>query len=281
MATPFVTGAAALLWSKHPSATVASVKDALLRSVDQIPAFASTTFSGGRLNLANALQTIDATPPTVSFIAGALSNPFQLSPTFSIGWSADDGSGTGVKNFDVRYERANYNSGFGPWTNWKTSSTSTGAPFPGVVGYSYCFEVRARDNVLNTSAWSAPRCTALPVNDTTLSAGGGWTRIKSSTRYLGDDTYSATKGATLTLANANWRRIDLVVSVCNGCGSVVVFSGSTSLGTFSTDAPSFGTRHLIFVRSSSHVSGPLTITIRISSPSGHAVMIEGLGLLRY
>ena len=281
MATPMVTGAAGLLWAAHPNATAAGVKDAILRSVDLVPAFANKTVTGGRLNAAQALQMIDATPPTVSFKAGALSNPFQLSPTFSIGWSADDGTGRGVKDYSVRYEKANYNGGFGPWTNWKTNVTGTGAPFPGAVGYSYCFEVRARDNVLNTSAWSAPKCTAIPVNDTTLTAGAGWSRIKSSTRYLGDDTYSASKGATLTLANAYWRRIDLVVSVCSGCGSVAVYSGSTSLGIFSTNAPSFGTRHLLFVGSSSHVNGPVTITIRVTSASGHAVMIEGLGLLRY
>jgi subtilisin family serine protease len=282
MATPFVSGAAALLWAKYPNATVAGVKDAILKSVDKLPAFATTTVSGGRLDANSALQMIDATPPTgVGFTAGSLSNPFQLSPTFSIGWTATDGTGTGVKSYDVRYERAPYNGRFGPWTTWKAGTSGTGAPFPGNVGYSYCFEVRARDNVMNLSGWSPPRCTEIPVNDTTLAAGPGWKRIKSSTRYLGDDTYSATKGATLTLGNVYWRQIDLVVSVCPGCGSVAVYSGSTYLGTFSTNASTFATRHLLLVRGSTHVNGPVTITIRIASPSSHAVMIEGLGLLQY
>ena len=282
MATPMVSGAAGLLWSAHPNATVAGVKDALLRSVDQLPAFASTTSSGGRLNVASALQTIDAVAPTgVGFTPGPLSSPFQLSPSFSIGWTATDGTGTGVKSYDVRYRRARYTGTFGAWITWKSSTTATTASFPGAVGSSYCFEVRARDKVLNTSAWSAPRCTELPVNDTSLSAGPGWSRLKSSSTYLGDYTYSTTRFATLTLANAYWRQIDLVVSVCSGCGSVAVFSGSTNLGTFSTNASSSGSRHLVVVRGSTRVNGPVTITIRIVSPSTHPVRIEGLGLLQY
>ena len=267
MATPFVTGAAALLWAKYPSASVTSVKDAILRSADDLPAFATTTFSGGRLNAQHALQMIDVTPPTgVGFTGTGIASAYQLAPSFGLGWTATD-SGTGVKSFDVRYERAPYNGGFGPWTTWRSGVTSSGGTFGSAPGYSYCFEVRARDNVLNTSAWSAPRCTNFPVNDTQLKASSGWSRVKSATRYLGDDTYSATKGATLTLANADWRRMDLVVSVCKGCGSVAVYSGSTYLGTFSTNAPSFGTRRLVFVRSSGHVNGPATITIRVVSPS--------------
>src|SRR5579864_2137658 len=280
MASPMVAGAAALLWAAHPNATVAGVKEAILQGVDQLPAFASTTFSGGRLNVDKALQIIDATPPT----GVALTNPtasFQLATTFSVDWTATDGTGTGVKNFDVRYERAPYNGHFTPWATWKSNYTGTGAPFPGSAGNTYCFEVRARDNVGNLSNWTGARCTDVPVNDTALTAGPGWSRVKSSTRYLGDDTYSATKGATLTLASSFFRRMDLVVSVCNGCGSVAVFFGSTSLGTFSLNSTTFQTRQLVFVHSYSHISGPQTVTIRIVSPSGHPVMIEGLGLLDY
>ena len=281
MASPMVAGAASLLFAAHPTTSVAAVKAALLQGVDPLPAFATTTFSGGRLNIDKALQVIDATPPTgVALTGTGIASPYQLASSFGLGWTATD-PGSGVKSFDVRYERAPYNGGFGPWTTWKSGVTTAGATFGSAPGYSFCLEVRARDNFGNVSGWTAPRCTDFPVNDTQLSAGAGWSRIKSSTRYLGDDTYTASKGATLTLANAQWRRMDLVVSVCNGCGSVAVFSGKTLLGTFSTNSPSFGTRHLVLVQASGHVNGPATITIRVTSPSGHAVMIEGLGLFRY
>ncbi|HYH52955.1 MAG TPA: S8 family serine peptidase [Solirubrobacterales bacterium] len=63
MATPHVTGAAALLFSQKPSATVAEVRRGLLTSVDRISALAAKTTSGGRLDAAAALDLFDAVPP--------------------------------------------------------------------------------------------------------------------------------------------------------------------------------------------------------------------------
>jgi subtilisin family serine protease len=57
MATPFVTGAAALLWSDRPKATYQQIKDAILNSVDAGPFKVKTH---GRLDVANAIQYIEA-----------------------------------------------------------------------------------------------------------------------------------------------------------------------------------------------------------------------------
>lgn len=51
MATPYVAGAATMLWSTSPSATPAEVKARLLQAVDKVPALAGKVQSGGRLNL--------------------------------------------------------------------------------------------------------------------------------------------------------------------------------------------------------------------------------------
>jgi subtilisin family serine protease len=53
MAAPFVTGAAALLWSKFPEASLSEIKMAILNSVDQAE-YRST--SRGRLNIKKAVQ---------------------------------------------------------------------------------------------------------------------------------------------------------------------------------------------------------------------------------
>jgi subtilisin family serine protease len=53
MAAPFVSGAAALLWSKFPNVTVAQIKEAILKSVD-LGEYPST--SKGRLNVKNAFK---------------------------------------------------------------------------------------------------------------------------------------------------------------------------------------------------------------------------------
>lgn len=60
MATPMVTGALALLIARHPDAEVATLRSALLGSVDPLPALAGKTVTGGRLNLAKALRALDS-----------------------------------------------------------------------------------------------------------------------------------------------------------------------------------------------------------------------------
>ena len=58
MATPHVSGAAALLWSLNRGWSFANVRERLLATVDPIPALASKTISGGRLNINNAINNI-------------------------------------------------------------------------------------------------------------------------------------------------------------------------------------------------------------------------------
>ncbi len=55
MATPHVSGAAALLWSQNPTWTAQQVKNTLMNTGDSIAALAGKTVSGKRLNVYNAL----------------------------------------------------------------------------------------------------------------------------------------------------------------------------------------------------------------------------------
>ncbi len=55
MATPHVSGVAALVFAQDPSRTALQVKNIILNSVDAIPACANTTLTGGRLNACKAL----------------------------------------------------------------------------------------------------------------------------------------------------------------------------------------------------------------------------------
>jgi len=59
MAAPHVTGAAGLLFSREPSATVTEVREALLAGVDAIPSLAGKTTSGGRLDISSAMDIIE------------------------------------------------------------------------------------------------------------------------------------------------------------------------------------------------------------------------------
>jgi subtilisin family serine protease/subtilisin-like proprotein convertase family protein len=59
MATPFVTGAVALVWGQNPSWSYRQVIDRILSTVDPLADLQGKTVSGGRLNLARALGVTD------------------------------------------------------------------------------------------------------------------------------------------------------------------------------------------------------------------------------
>ncbi|HEX9314021.1 MAG TPA: S8 family peptidase, partial [Actinomycetota bacterium] len=70
MAAPFVTGALALLRSQYPGAPPAELKSRLLATVDARASFASTTSSGGRLNVFRALTQVLPVVPTITAPVG-------------------------------------------------------------------------------------------------------------------------------------------------------------------------------------------------------------------
>ena len=55
MATPHVSGAATLIWARHPSASATAVKSLLLASVDPLASVAGRVLTSGRLNAASAM----------------------------------------------------------------------------------------------------------------------------------------------------------------------------------------------------------------------------------
>ena len=58
MATPHVSGAAALLWSAAPGSLPTDISSAIMAGVDAAPAFAGRTVSGGRLNVLRSLRMV-------------------------------------------------------------------------------------------------------------------------------------------------------------------------------------------------------------------------------
>lgn len=62
MATPHVTGAAALAWSVNPELSAIEMKELLMSSGDDNAALSGKTASGKRLNVKNALDDADPTP---------------------------------------------------------------------------------------------------------------------------------------------------------------------------------------------------------------------------
>jgi subtilisin family serine protease len=84
MATPHVSGAAALLAAQAPAATVAQLRAALLSSVDAKAPFAGASATGGRVNAAAALDAIAtaiAAPPPAPAPEPAPAPPAPVSPS--------------------------------------------------------------------------------------------------------------------------------------------------------------------------------------------------------
>jgi subtilisin family serine protease/sugar lactone lactonase YvrE len=101
MATPHVSGAAALILSVGPHMDVRSLRQRILDHVDPVPAMAGKVASGGRLNASLGIVSPDTTPPGPIAdlrVSAALSNGAVLA------WTAtgDDGADGVATAYDVR-----------------------------------------------------------------------------------------------------------------------------------------------------------------------------------
>jgi len=89
-------------------------------------------------------QTVDILAPTTS--VNAL--PALSTGPFTVSWGGYDNGPAGLCRYDVQYR-----DGSGSWTDWFVQTTATSAPFPGVGGHTYYFQVRARDCAYNYEAY--------------------------------------------------------------------------------------------------------------------------------
>jgi subtilisin family serine protease len=95
MATPHVSGAAALLLSRC-TANTAAVKSLLLNNVDRIPALSGITIAGGRLNLGRAIDACGPagnTPPTVTLTDPFNGTTYPAPASIALSAAALDGQG--------------------------------------------------------------------------------------------------------------------------------------------------------------------------------------------
>jgi regulation of enolase protein 1 (concanavalin A-like superfamily) len=100
MAAPMVSGAAVLVLSRCPMNT-SDLKSLLLNSVDHLAQYAARVTTGGRLNVARALQTCAASstdaPPTVALTSPADGATYTEPGTVQLVASAADSDGSVVR----------------------------------------------------------------------------------------------------------------------------------------------------------------------------------------
>ena len=139
MATPHVSGAAALLWAAAPEFTHMEVKQTIMESVDVIPALQGRTVTGGRLNVYNIINGLDdVAPDAVTDLAvdQTGSNHAILSWTAS----GDDANVGTASSYDLRYSTSPIDE-----NNFDSATSAGPLPHPAAAGNHEVFEVGGLD----------------------------------------------------------------------------------------------------------------------------------------
>jgi subtilisin family serine protease len=100
MATPHVTGVAALIKSVYPAAKAAEIKARILNTTDRIPALEGKTLTGGRVNAFAALEN-DVVPPN-EVTALQITNPGISALYLEFAAAGDDGSSGEASRYEVK-----------------------------------------------------------------------------------------------------------------------------------------------------------------------------------
>lgn len=148
MATPHVAGVAALIWSKHPTATNAKVRQALQETAEDLGTAGRDNSFGWGLVRAKAamdrlgvLNTADITPPVISGVTSVKTN--SKNGTFEIRWTTNEPATS-----DVRLGTTEYPS--------SSLVTNHARSFRGTKGAVYQYWVKSTDAAGNTTGWVGP-----------------------------------------------------------------------------------------------------------------------------
>ncbi len=165
MATPHVSGVAALILSKYPDLTNEQVKARLLNGVDKLPQLEGKVLTGGRLNAYNALEDDSIAPaaPNDFRSVGAAPGEVQLSwtATGDDGWCGN-ASGYVLKMSDrpivdgdaaegqISFDSAPSVSVGNPHATGTIENQTVNVPLSGQER-TYYFALKVKDNVGNLS----------------------------------------------------------------------------------------------------------------------------------
>jgi hypothetical protein len=205
--------------------------------------------------------------------------------SISLRWSARPALSP-VTIYDIRYRRAKWNGDFGAHVIWRSGSTATSATFKATPGYTYCFAVRAHDASGAVSDWTDgmdaeyETCTAVALDDRSLSRSSGWTTGTGSAFYRSTYTQSSTYGAKLTRTGVVAQDLALVATTCRTCGWVRVYWNSRLIARINLYSDRRVDREIIpIVEWGSARRG--TLTIRVSTADGGKAIIDGVVIDRF
>jgi hypothetical protein len=246
----------------------------------------TTSFTGGERLLAQyAAGAYDgdyrcADPDLIAPRASQTAPTSRVTMTSTVrsAWTGSD-VGSGLASYDLRTLAAPSNGGWQGWrlpSAWQRTSATSATMTRPYQGWTKCFSTRSRDAAGNVSAWSSARCTAVPLDDRSLSASTGWTRTQTSGWFGGTSTVTSRYGAYLTRAGLQTKRLHLIALKCSTCGKVAVYVGGKRLTTVNLYAAK-AIRATIALPTFAYTDGRVTIKV---VTSGKKVRIDGLATSR-
>src|SRR3954468_2244260 len=188
-------------------------------------------------------------------------------------WRAD--------SYDLRFRVSSPTLPPMPWQypkTWQHTTREEQSLLQLTPGATYCFEVRARDELDAATGWSAPKCTTRLYDDVSLPVGPEWNRTSGKPGfYSGTYTITNTQGATVSVGGT-FSRVALVAYHCPTCGSLDIYVGTTLIKSLNL-ATTNGIEELRRWTSPVLPTQQTTLTLRVTS-TNRIVAIDGFGLTR-
>lgn len=221
----------------------------------------------------------DIIPPSVAMTAPTAA--LVPATAIAVSWTASD-PGSGLASMALRWARMPATGGtLSAWTApaaW-AALTVKNLTAVGVPGFRTCFSVRGRDKAGNVSAWSGPRCAAVPTDDRALTASTGWTRATGAGWMSRTFTSTSRKGASQTLRGAvRVRQLGVVATTCPTCGRLTMYVGTAKVGTISLQSAGTAKRLLLLPRFTAARTGVVRLVV---ATRGKPVKLDALAVTAF
>jgi PKD repeat protein len=234
------------------------------------------TNQGGTSTRTNTVTVSAAPAPAPTVVLDKPAAAVTLTKYVDVAWHATTAP-TAVKGYDVEVRSIGYGKGSQWATTVLTNQTGVAAQLPGQAGYTYCMRVRGTNTAGVVGAWSAPRCTSLPLDDRAMSRKGKWRKAGGTAYYMGTASITRQRGASLT-KTVTGKQVFLLIAKRSGGGKVKVYEGSKLVKKVSLSTKRAETGLLIPI--ASHTEDTTSRYRVVVKTSGKPVIIDGLAATR-
>jgi uncharacterized delta-60 repeat protein len=203
---------------------------------------------------------------------------------YTIRWSSSGAPGDvkyDVRKTDARFfQRAfgNWPGDSAAWDVFVRGTAATQRKVETLPGTSVCYEVRGHSEGFST-AWSAPSCTAIPVDDRTLDKvpSSAWGSFELDGCFRGTYTGTSGGGTQSVHVEATFKRLAILIARGPGFGTVTIeVNGKALSKKVSLNAGSLACGVIVPVKTYTSIRRA-DIDVVASKP-GKGVYIDGIGV---